>query len=223
MNAQRATVSGWLHDDTEEDLVGADWHQRAIRTLADCLLDLATRRGWPWHVGDQLPLVAWRPDGASWRPSPDIMIHPLAGPTPREEIAVRDEGAPALIVEVVSRTTWRYDADTIAGKAAGYAHLGVPEYLLFDPTGEHLSAPCHGWRFSDGAIQEWRPEPNGRYVSAALNIAFSPDGDLLRVYDPDGRPVLYTHEKTERIESQNREIAVLQAELARLRGENTAE
>ena len=32
MSAQREQVLdySWLHDDTEEDLVGADWHQHAI-------------------------------------------------------------------------------------------------------------------------------------------------------------------------------------------------
>ena len=115
---QRTIHDIWLHDDTEEDLVGADWHQRAIVNLYAGLVDLATQRSWPWHVGNQLPLVGWKRDGTSWRPSPDIMIHPQAGPALREEMSVRDDGPPALIIEVASATTWRYDVD----RARNVAH-----------------------------------------------------------------------------------------------------
>lgn len=214
MSAQRERTLDWLHDDAEEDLVGADWHQLAIRTLADGLSDLATQCHWLWHVGDQLTLVGWKPDGAPWRPSPDIMIHPLAGPTPREEIAVRDAGPPALIVEVVSRTTWTYDVDITGGKGFGYFFMGVPEYLVFDPQGMYVEGQCRAWRRAGNAVEGWEPVPDGRYESASLGISFRPDGDLLRVFDPEGHPVPYSYEKT-------RKIAALEKELARLRGQNT--
>src|SRR5579864_8852132 len=100
MSAQRADVYAWLHDDLEEDLVGADWHQDAIRALVYSLRDLARQRNWNWHVGDQLTLVAWKPDGTAWRPCPDVMIHPNAGPHRRKEINARAEGVPALVIEV---------------------------------------------------------------------------------------------------------------------------
>jgi len=48
--ARQALDFGWLHDDTEEDVVGADWHQNAIRSLSIGLKVLAGRRGWPWHI-----------------------------------------------------------------------------------------------------------------------------------------------------------------------------
>jgi len=57
-----------LHDDEEEDLVGSDWHQRAITSLYNSLNDLATNTGQPWHVGNQLPLAAWKPNGDPWNP-----------------------------------------------------------------------------------------------------------------------------------------------------------
>jgi hypothetical protein len=34
MSAQRSLAYRWLPDDTEESIVGADWHQDAIRTCA---------------------------------------------------------------------------------------------------------------------------------------------------------------------------------------------
>ena len=49
MSAQReqGLDYSWLHDDTEEDLVGADWHQHAIRALSTSLQALADERRWP--------------------------------------------------------------------------------------------------------------------------------------------------------------------------------
>ena len=72
----------WLHDDLEEDLVGADWHQDAIRALSTSLKTFADERGWPWHVGDQLTVVGAKPDGTDWRPGPDISIDSLQNKTP---------------------------------------------------------------------------------------------------------------------------------------------
>lgn len=120
MSVQQVRPSRWLHDDSAEDLVGADWHQCAIRALSDSLDDLAAARHPTWHVGDQLTLVGAKPDGTVWRPSPDIMIHPQAGPAKRAELVVRTDGAPALVIEVASPSTGEYDADTQEGKAGGY-------------------------------------------------------------------------------------------------------
>jgi hypothetical protein len=80
VEAQPALDYSWLHDDLEEDLVGEEWHQSAIRALATSLKALAEARRWPWHVGDQVTLVAWKPDNGAWRPAPDLVIYPHLGP-----------------------------------------------------------------------------------------------------------------------------------------------
>ena len=105
MSAQRSLTDRWLPDDTEESVAGADWHQDAITSLCNGLRDVARAYHWPWHVGDQLTFVARHPDGAIWRPKPDIMVHPHAGPTPRDEMSVTADGLPALIIEVASPST----------------------------------------------------------------------------------------------------------------------
>lgn len=199
-----------LPDDTDEDLVGTDWHQRAIVNLYDALVDLSLLMGVPWHVGNQLPLLAWSPSGSVWRPSPDIMVHPHAGPRPRKEMVAREDGIPALIVEVASDSTWRRDVNTATGKAAGYLALGVPAYLVFDPTSAYLGAPCHAWQQEGGAVREWLPASDGRYECRSLGISLRPEGVFLRVYDPTGRPVATREERLQ-------ELATLRAELAHLR------
>ncbi len=64
MSAPQALRPHWLHDDTEEDHVGADWHQEGIRTTVMGLRDLSATRDLPWHVGDQQTLVCTKPDGS---------------------------------------------------------------------------------------------------------------------------------------------------------------
>lgn len=183
VTAQPAAARLWLHDDREEDLVGSDWHQRAIDCLFDALQDLAEEEDLPWHVGNQHTLAAYTPDGRVWRPCPDIMVHARAGRNAREEIVLAVEGPPALVIEVLSPTTWHYDADDVRGKAAGYMAIGVLEYLLFDPIGTYLDAQCKGWRQRDGSVEEWLPETDGRYVAASLGVSFRPEGVYLRTYD----------------------------------------
>ena len=214
-----------LPDDLEEDLVGTDWHQRAINVLFDALTDLAEVERLPWHVGNQLALTGWAPDGSSWRPSPDVMVHPLAGPEPRKEMAARTDGVPVLIVEVASEHTWRHDVNLVDGKAAGYLAMGVSHYLVFDPTRAFLGEACRGWRLDDtrrvpGRVVAWRPDRMGRYRCAPLGIALLAEGSFLRVIDATDTLVPTRSERIyalfERLE-QNEALVRRNVELA---GEN---
>src|SRR5438105_15857674 len=115
MSAQREQVLdySWLHDDTEEDLVGADWQQHAIRALSTALQALADERHWPWHVGDQLTLVGEKPNGKEWRPDPDVSIHTQLGLEQRQDIDARREGPTALVPALARASTWTYDVGMI--------------------------------------------------------------------------------------------------------------
>ena len=68
-------------------------------------------------------------------------------------------------------------------------------------------------------MQEWQPASDGRYHCASLGISFGPDGDLLRVFDPEGRPVAYIHEKSQEIAEKMQEIAERDRRLAQLEEE----
>jgi Uma2 family endonuclease len=203
MSTQRARLLDyhWVRDDTEEDLVGADWHQESIASLVNGLRRVARRASWPWHVGNQLELVAWHPDGTPWKPSPDVMVHPQAGAQRRERMDARTEGIPALLIEVASKSTWHIDVglDPRArdgAKGYEYLALGVAEYLVFDPQGEFIAEQCRGWRLRDGQREPWQPAADGRYHSA-LGVSFAPEGLFLRIYAPDGTPQLLDHEVTD--------------------------
>ena len=43
-------VPDWLASDTEDSIVGTQWHQEASSQLADMLRDVAARRGAAWGV-----------------------------------------------------------------------------------------------------------------------------------------------------------------------------
>jgi Uma2 family endonuclease len=245
MGVTRVLLSQWLHDDTEEDLVGASWHQRAIRATSIGIEDVAVTRGLPWVVGDQLTLVATKPDGTSWRPSPDVMVYAQGGRAPRAEMVVATDGLPALVIEILSPSNWTYDVDDQRGKAWGYLRLGVPFYLVFDPYATLQGRSCQGWQQDSGTVHAWLPEADGRYHVPILGISFQPEQDLLRVFDPDGQPVPFyfekdqllrgvaaerdrqtqraddlaqqTEEQARQLEEEHRRIVELEAELARLR------
>lgn len=220
---------GWLRDDTEEDYVGADWHQNAIHALSSSLKMLAEARDWPWHVGDQFTVVGAKPDGTAWRPGPDVSVYPRLGRADRQDVDTRTEGAPALVIEVASASTWKYDVSLErvrhgkrqAGKAYGYLYLmRVHEYLVFDPHGEFLADQVRAWRRLGDEVEEWRPEAGGRFYSRSLDVSFRPDGPLLRTFGPDGAPVPYWFETGRELttlqqekEAQARRIAALEEEL----------
>ena len=69
----------------------------------------------------------------------------------RMNYKVWEEGkGPDFVLEVASPNTWREDVER---KPAVYAGLGVREYFLYDPTGEHLSPRLQGHRLVGGAYE----------------------------------------------------------------------
>jgi len=207
--------------------VGADWHQDAISSLCNGLRDVARAGGWPWHVGDQLTLVAWHPDGSTWRPKPaipDIMVHPHSGAAPRSEMNAATDGLPALIIEVANPSTYRSDVNISPptrmkpdGKGFEYLAWPLPKYLVFDPTEAHLPGQVRAWRVDKGRVREWRPDVAGRYQSRTLSVSFSPEGFFLRIFDSAGVPIPFDHEKADTIARLERENAALVALIERLR------
>jgi Uma2 family endonuclease len=210
-----------LHDDEEEDLVGADWHQDAIRVANEGLLLAGPDRGLPWHVGNQLTVLMGEINGKPWRPCPDLSVHPTLGPTPLLSLDTRLHGVPAVIIEVASEGTYRYD---LGAKRRAYAQVGVQEYLLFDPTQDWLRTAVRAWHATDEGFLPWEPWRDGRWHSRVLDVAFEPQGRLLRVFDQEGVLQPHVSEAVRRAHEREREaekrIAELESENRRLRGES---
>ncbi len=132
--------------------------------------------------------------------SPDALVATgLADAKSRRDIyKVWEEGrVPCWVMEVTSKSTRSED---LRKKKDLYRHLGVEEYLLFDPREEYLHPPLQGFRLTSGMDGEYRPislEGDGSLVSPLLGIRFRQAGEgLLRLINlHTGRDYLRAEEK----------------------------
>jgi Uma2 family endonuclease len=211
-----------LPNDTEETLMGSSLHQAAIVALYTSLEQCGPRRGLPWFVGNQIKLIIPRlGQQERYVPSPDILVHPTLGSGSRSSLYLAADGPPSLIIEVASPSTAvEHDLNLTSptGKPGAYEAIGVSEYLVFDPGGDILIPPVWGRRAGPDGFIHWEPDSDGRWVSTALDIAFEPQGTLLRVYDQENKPVRFTQELADLVAEQQRQLAELEAEIRRLRG-----
>lgn len=217
-------------DDTEETLVGSTLHQGAITVLASGLNLCGSRRGHPWLIGNQLKMIIPREGSRpSFMPSPDILVHPTLTNASRSSLLITSDGPPALIIEIASPSTALASDLNLTderGKPSIYASIGVPEYLVFDPSTEFIPEQIWARRLGPNGYEPWLPRADGRWHSEALDISFAPHGFLLRVYDQDGNLVPTSEEMADLIEDtqrklaeRDRQIAELEARLRELRGE----
>lgn len=187
-----------LHDDTEEDLVGSDLHQIAIRTLYEGLWLAGPERGLPWHVSTQLMVLMGKLQGKQWHPSPDILVHPTAGPDLLTSFDIKTHGVPPFVIEVASPATWEYD---IGSKANAYGYVGVQEYVAFDPTTDLLGTSVIARRQTPEGFKTWTADAAGYWHSAVLGISLQVEGPLLRVFDANGvRLPIFTEQARQRDE-----------------------
>jgi Uma2 family endonuclease len=213
--------------------LGAPIHQYVIVAIFTSLRRYARRLGLPWFIGNQTTLVIPRVSGRPYQPAPDLMIHATLGYIPETSLHVNVAGPPALVIEVASPSTAReHDLDTLRpeAKPGVYARTGIPEYLVYDPTGVSIREWIRAWRLGpDGRYVTWEPDERGHWVSA-LGISFALNGSLLTAYGADGELIpsdadmddlllAREREAVEQAQAREREIAALQAELRRLRGE----
>ena len=122
---------------------------------------------------------------------------------------------PDWVLEVASPGTARND---LREKRRAYAAMGVPEYWLFDPTGELY--PRGQPRLQGLALADGKYEPLEERVEGGLRLIRSPvlgldlraEGRLLRFRDPaTGQDIRHREEETERAD---REAAGRRAEAA---------
>jgi len=140
----------------------------------------------------------------------------------RMNYKVWEEGkGPDFVLEVASPNTWREDVER---KPAVYAALGVREYFLFDPFGEHLSPRLQGYRLVDGAYESLAAvESIDRTLALrsevlGLDLRAKPRGKM-RFHDPVSGEDLLSHVE----EGIARRVAEVRAEReAAARREETA-
>jgi Uma2 family endonuclease len=160
------------------------------------------------------------------RISPDTYVVFGVGNQVRDSYMAWKEGGklPDVVFEFTSKKTRREDTHT---KRPLYERvLRVPEYFLFDPTGDYLNPRLQGYRLTGGNYVSLELRDN-RLRSERLNLDIVMEGDRLRLYDPaKGRFLPTLQEEAERaeIEAQRAAMAFRRAEAeARKRSEAEAE
>lgn len=183
-------VPEWLQEDTEESVMGTQWHQEVIDALATMIGEAGRRYGAGWAVARGITLLgtgARYPDGKPYDPKPDVMA--LARPLPAGNVAgvsLADVGVPLFIAEVASKSTMGND---IGPKKDVYESVRVPGYIVFDPTGDLIEPALHAWRLDGDRYVPWTADADGWWRSASLDIAFQPAHPFMTVRDRDGQAI----------------------------------
>ncbi len=214
-------VEVWPPDDTEESVVGTDLHQMTIMNLRwginEIARALAPQGGpAPWQALSQTVVLGLqRHDGSRYKTMPDIFVyrHPIG--QRRGSVTISGDGPPALIVEVLSESTYDVDLDLDEGKGYSYARAGVQEYLVLDPTGDIVPEQGRGWRLEGDTYRPWQPDTDGRWRSGQIAVAFGLEGVLAAVYTLEGERQLREGEVAEERARARAELARRDDELAR--------
>ncbi len=120
--------------------------------------------------------------------APDVMVIKGVSNHERRTFKTWEEGAvPCVIFEISSDSTM---TDDMVTKSVLYARLGVCEYFLFDPLRDYWQAGLLGFRLENSDYVSLAPDAEGHLFSEELGILLHPEGEILRVIDPQtGTPV----------------------------------
>ena len=133
------------------------------------------------------------------RIAPDVFVVFGVPKHRRRTYLLWQEGkAPDFVLEVSSPSTYQADEGI---KRDTYAKMGVPEYWLYDPTGDYLAPRLQGFRLVGG---QYAPIPvrdvgvlTGHSEVLALDLRLYPD-DRFRFHDPLIEQDLFSLEEAER-------------------------
>jgi Uma2 family endonuclease len=213
--------SYWPPDDTEESVAGTDLHQKTTTNLRlginECA-ELARQpdRPAPWQALSQIVLLGGRSrDRDDYRTMPDVFVYKRAIDLNRGSLTLSVDGPPALIIEVLSESTYATDIDLERGKGYTYAQAGVPEYLTIDPTGAFLPEGIRAWRLIGGIYHPWLPAANGRWQSEEIGIAIGLEGAMATIHTADGRRQLREGEIARELVRKDAELSHKDVQLSR--------
>src|SRR5581483_1274951 len=159
------------------------------------------------------------------RVSPDCYVVFGVEKRQRDFYKVWEEGGkyPSVVFEFTSKKTRREDTHK---KLPLYEQvLQVPEYFLFDPTGDYLKPRLQGYRLVGGRYDHLLPV-NNRLHSEQLGVDLVEEGETLCFYDRQGERLLTPLEQArranseaQRAEAEAQRADAAEAEIARLRAE----
>jgi Uma2 family endonuclease len=113
------------------------------------------------YVGANL-LIYFEEGDSSKSIAPDVFVALDVPPGMRRTYLTWMEGkAPDVAFEFASPRSWKAD---VSWKKWLYLGIGVQEYFLFDPTGEHFEPLLQGYRAAEGTYQPIAPVPGDRGI-----------------------------------------------------------
>ena len=119
---------------------------------------------------------------------------------------------PNVVIEITSASTRSEDSER---KLALYQDmLAVPEYFLFDPTGDYLDPRLKGYRLTDNKYTVLPQEADGSLHSEQLGLNLRGEGDRLRLFDPIAGRVLLTRREYEEFAEAQAQARNAEAERA---------
>jgi len=148
---------------------------------------------------------------------PDAMVVKDSDPGPRRTYKLwLEKRTPCFVLETTSESTRDVDQGL---KRDLYAILRVPEYFLFDPTGDYLPDRLAGFRLTPCGYQSIAPDADGSILSNELGLKVLVVDDELALATETGELLLSSSQRAEReaqrADSAEQEIARLKAELAK--------
>lgn len=138
--------------------------------------------------------------------APDTFVVKNCDPRRRRTFLLwKEKRRPNFVLETTSKKTRREDSGK---KKLIYAALNIPEYFLYDPTGDWLKPQrLLGHRLRGGVYHPIVPEADGSLLSRQLGVRFALDnGDL----------IMFDAATGDRLPSAEERVRELERELARL-------
>lgn len=212
----------WPPDDTEESVMGTEFHQMTITNLRIGINGIAhlrqeTGQSLPWQALSQTILSGFRrSDGSTYRTLPDVFVYTHFIDPTLPSVSMLRHGPPALIIEVLSESTWDVDLNLELGKGHSYARAGIHEYLVMDPLSMFMPEQVRAWRLEGERYRPWEPDASGRWVSREIGAAFGMEGLLASVYTPEGQRQVHESEIAIELARRDAELQARDAEIDRL-------
>jgi len=131
--------------------------------------------------------------------APDVFVVFGVEDRMRGNYKIWEEGkGPDFVLEVASPNTWREDVER---KPGIYAGLGVREYFLFDPMGEHYTPRLQGYRLVEGRYERLAAlesiDRTLTLTSEVLGLELrAKAGGKMRFHDPTTGEELLSHRET---------------------------
>lgn len=172
------------------------------------------------YVGGNM-FMYYREDIPAKKVAPDLFVVFGVPNHERRIWKIWEEGkGPDVVFEFTSKSTWDED---LGSKKGLYNWLGVKEYFLFDPLDEYLKPRLQGFHLVQEDYHTIQPGEAGELTSHLLGLRLQVQGDELQLFRQDtNEQLLPPLEVAAALETAEREIARLQAELEQLRGEKQA-